>query len=254
VDDHAAQKKHMRPRRSKAIWLVLFVLAAICGLAGVILAGPPNYDAERAAMVARLRNAGISNQHVLAAMRNVPRHMFVPSASSVERARAYQEVDIPVHAGQVLYRPRVVALAIQMLEPKPGDKILSVGAGCGYCVAVMAEITPHVYAIDYRRDVVARAEARLDAIGYSSIEWKNTRACKGWRTQGPFDGILVMCAADSVPTELMAQVKEGGRIVIPIGRGPEQTLNCLHKTGGKLRTEVMTIPIRVDVMACQTQQ
>ncbi|MBN1461554.1 MAG: protein-L-isoaspartate O-methyltransferase, partial [Armatimonadetes bacterium] len=207
--------------------------------------------AERAAMVERLRGSGISNQYVLAAMRQVPRHLFVPSPSPVERARVYEETDVPAGGGQVLYRPRAIALAMQMLEPKPGDKILSVGAGCGHCIAVMAEISPHVYALDYRKDIVSRAEARLDAIGYSSVKWRNSEACKGWKEHAPFDAILVMCAADAVPAELMAQIKEGGRVVIPIGRGPEQTLNCLRKVGGRIRTEVVPMPIRVEVMACQ---
>ena len=231
----------------KGYWSVVLAIAVgFCQL-GVAHAGPPGYAAERADMVERLRKNGISNQYVLAAMHRVPRHLFVAPG---DRKRAYEEVKIPVVGGQALCRPHVIALATQMLDAKPGRKVLQVGTGCGYCTAVLCEITTQVYAIDLRRDVLRLAETRLRALGYSSVKWRNSKACQGWSKQGPFDAILVLCAADAVPEALVEQLKDGGRMVIPIGRGPEQTLTCLRKSEGRLRSEVV-MPIRVDLMACQ---
>lgn len=230
-------------------------ILAMIPLAGVALlalvpaaAGPPDYGDERASMVERLRNRGIDNQYVLVAMQRVPRHLFV---SPGDRNRAYEDLTIPVGSGQAIYEPYIVAIATQMLNPKPGSKILQVGAGCGYCTAVLCEITPHVYALDLRADIVRLAETRLKALGYSNVNWRNKRACEGWAEKGPFDAIIVTCATDAVPDALVKQLKDGGRLVIPVGHGPEQTLICLKKTGEKIRSEVI-MPIRVDMMVCQT--
>lgn len=228
-------------------WVVLVAAAAGLWQSSAVRAGPPDYATERAEMVARLREGGIDDQRVLAAMRQVPRHQFV---APPDRDRAYEEVNIPVGSGQALYAPRVVALAIQMLDLEPSHKVLQVGAGCGYCTAVLCEITQKVYTIDLRRDVLRVSQTRLRALGYSSIHWRNDRGCGGWEEHGPFDAILVLCAADTVPKELVEQLKDGGRMVIPVGTGPEQTLTCLRKSGGRLRSEVI-MPIRVELMICQ---
>jgi protein-L-isoaspartate(D-aspartate) O-methyltransferase len=198
-------------------------------------------------MVARLRKNGIGSQYVLAAMQRVKRHLFV---SRDNQARAYEEIDIPVGKEQALYRPQVVARAIEAVDPRPGSKILQVGAGCGYCTAVLCEITPKVYAVDVRPDVLRSTERRVRALGYSSVVWRNGKGCSGWEQHAPFDGILVLCAAETVPENLVKQLRDGGRLVIPVGRGPEQTLTCLRKSGERLRSEVI-MPIRVDMMACQ---
>lgn len=232
---------------AKRFWPVLFVVGGILGQGCVALAGPPDYAAERARMVDRLRRNGIASQHVLAAMHSVPRHLF---CSPGDRERAYDELTIPVGGGQALYQPQIVAQATQMLNLKPGRKVLQIGAGCGYCTAVLSEITQNVYAVDLRRDVLNPAKARLQALGYSSVTWKPGKACQGWSEHAPFDAILVTCAADAVPEALVKQLKDGGRMVIPVGRGPEQTLTCLVKSGGRLRSEVI-MPVRMDPMVCQ---
>ncbi len=210
--------------------------------------GPPDYGPERAAMVQRLRDSGITDKYVLAAMRRVPRHQFVETGY---RNRAYDETSIPVGKSEVLPSPKMVAQAMQMLSLKPGQKVLQVGAGCGYCTAVLCEITSKVFAMDNSKEARRRAETRLNSIGYMSVKWKNGKGCDGWAENGPYDAILVMCAADKVPEELIGQLKDGGRLVIPIGRGPEQTITCLSKTKGRLHSEAVLMPIRVDPMKCQ---
>lgn len=230
----------------KGLWpVVLAIAAGVCQVGAAHAAS--DYTTERAEMVERLRRNGIRSKHVLAAMQRVKRHLF---ASRDDQARAYEEIDIPVGKEQALYRPQVVARAIEMLDPRPGSRILQVGAGCGYCTAVLCEITSKVYVVDVRRDVLRVTERRLRALGYSSTVWRNAKGCSGWKQHAPFDAILVLCAADTVPKDLVQQLRDGGRLVIPVGRGPEQTLTCLRKSGGRLRSEVI-MPIRVDVMACQ---
>ena len=228
------------------LWPVFVALAACAGI-GTAFAGPPDYTTERAQMVDRLRRSGITDQHVLTAMRRTPRHLFCRPS---DRPRAYDDMTIPVGRGEALYEPLVVARATQELDLRPGRKVLQVGVGCGYCTAVLAEMTSNVYAIDTRLDLVRAGKARLSALGYSSIQWKSGKGCLGWSEFAPYDAIIVLCAAETIPPSLVNQLKDGGHMVIPVGTGPEQTLNCLSKVGGKLQNKAV-MPIRVDLMICR---
>jgi len=236
-----------RPRRS---WPILFAIAVVLGQWWAAQAGPPEYAAERADMVEKLRRSGITNRYVLAAMRRVPRHLFV---SRVDRPRAYDDISIPVGGGQSIRQPSIVAITMEKLELEPGHKILQVGTECAYCTAVLCDIPLHVYVVDLREEMVRLAKSRLDALSYSA-QWRTGMACRGWPDHGPYDAILVMCAANGVPDALVRQLKVGGRMVIPIGEGPEQTLECVTKSpDGKLRSEVIktSTPLRAQSMACQ---
>jgi protein-L-isoaspartate(D-aspartate) O-methyltransferase len=186
---------------------------------------------------------------VLAAMRRVPRHRFV---SPADRSRAYDDVSIPVGSGHSVRQPSLVALTIDKLDLKPHQKVLQVGTECAYCTAVLCDIPVRVYVVDLRGGSESLAKA-LDALGYS-VEWLTGNACRGWRAHKPYDAILVMCAANGVPDALVDQLKVGGRMVIPIGEGPEQTLQCVTKLReGKLRIEVLKppSPLRAPSMSCQ---
>ena len=234
---------------AKRFWPVLLIIVGIAAQGGTLCAAPPDYAAERAEMVARLRRNGITNEHVLAAMQKVPRHLFCAPG---DRKRAYDELSIPVGGGRALCEPLVIARAAQMLHLKPGRKVLEVGLGCGYCAAVLSEITQHVFAVDSRRDLVELTKARLQALGYSSVKLNSGKPCSESSQHGPFDAIFVTCAADTVPETLVEQLKAGGRMVIPVGRGPEQTLTCLVKSGGRLRSEAIML-VRVHLTVCQSQ-
>ena len=240
----------MRLTPAASAWCALLALWAGLGLAGIPSAGPPDYGAERAAMVDRLRAQGIRDERVLAAMGQVPRHVFVPLA---RRAQAYEDIEISVGSGRVLHRPYHVALASQLLELRPGEKVLQVGAGCGYRTAVLSEMTREVYVMDMSQQSIRLAQASVRNLGYSSVRWRTGRACRGWQEQAPYDAILVFCAAEQVPDALVKELADGGRMVVPIGSGPEQTLTCVRKTAGTLRAEVVTT-IRVPAMKCQSQR
>jgi len=226
----------------------MLVMAALSALVGSAQAAPPNYDAERAAMVVHLRKQSITNEGVLRAMGRVPRHSFVSTALL---PRAYLDVDLPMGRGQVMSRPYVTALMAQVLDPRPGSKILEVGTGSGYLSAVLAEITPNVYTIDMRTELARSAQVRLRSLEYGRVHVRGGDACHGWEQYAPFDGIVVNCAAEVVPEQLLAQLRDDGRLVIPIGHGPEQTLTCMRKSkSGKLRAETI-MTIRVSPMTCR---
>lgn len=237
--------------RAKRCSPLFFAIALLLGHVLCARAGQAGYVAERAEMVEKLRRSGVTNQEVLAAMSRVPRHEFVAPG---DEARAYQDVSIPVPGGQALPPPSVVAAALDKLDPEPGKKILQIGTECAYCTALLCEITKQVYVADCRPKALGLAKARIAVLGYSWAKWLKCDACKGWPEQGPYDAILVMCAADQVPDALMQQLKVRGHMVIPIGQGPEQTLQCLTKMpDGRQRAEIVKLPkpMRVDPMVCQ---
>jgi protein-L-isoaspartate(D-aspartate) O-methyltransferase len=239
----------MTPGSSKRRPGFLFLFLVGAGLLGFAMAAQNSeYASERAAMVQRLRTQGIRNERVLSSMSRVPRHRFVPERF---RAIAYEDEDIPVGDGVVLYRPHVIAIMAQVADPRPGARIMHVGTGPGYLTAVLAEITPGVYALDGRPGVREAAKRRLAELDYRSVRFEEGRACLGLPKEAPFDAIVCSCAAEHAPWALLSQLGEGGRLVIPIGRGPEQTLNCLRKTGGRFRAEAIPgVRIRVTPMSC----
>lgn len=213
-------------------------------------------------MVERLRGSGITSERVLAAMRRVPRHLFVAES---HHARAYDDVQLPGRASLPVARPYVLALAIQVLDLDADSKVLQVGAGCSYCVAVLCEITPHVHCIDFRPRTLASARDLLREVGYSSVSWKTGKGCTGWAENAPYDAILVTCAAQKLPHELLAQLGEGGRIVVPVGLGLEQTLEFVRMHANPPETDPRKAPrprrmtvtdLQVDVdaepMKCQS--
>ena len=178
---------------------------------------------ERAAMVERQlarpdRRAPITNKAVLDAMRAVPRHAFVPPNV---RSRAYDDTPLPIGHGQTISQPYIVALMTQLLElaPEAKPKVLEIGTGSGYQAAVLAHLTPDVYSIEIIDALARRADGDLQAQGYERVKRRSGDGYHGWAEKGPFDAIIVTCASGHLPPPLWAQLKPGGRIVIPIG-GP----------------------------------
>jgi protein-L-isoaspartate(D-aspartate) O-methyltransferase len=223
----------------------IFVLAFI-GFFGGIWGGAAwaveDYGAARQAMVhQQLEGRGLSDARVLAAMGRVPRHLFVPSGLA---SRAYGDYPLPIGGGQTISQPYIVALMTEWAQVRPGDKVLEVGTGSGYQAAVLAEITDRVFSIEIRPDLAREAAARLKSLGYSKVQVKSGDGYLGWPEEAPFDAILVTAAAPRVPPALAAQLKEGGRLVIPLG-DPDgaQTLVRLRRVKSELKEEER-LPVR----------
>jgi len=205
----------------------------------------------RQRMVAELASPdrGITNARVLAAMGRVPRHEFVP-----ERVRdeAYESRPLPIGYGQPISEPYVVAFMTEKIEPKPADRVLEIGTGSGYQAAVLAELTAEVYTIEIIQDLADRAAATLQRLGYTNVNARAGDGYKGWPEAAPFDAIIVTCAPEKVPQPLIDQLKEGGRMIIPIGSSQQQQLVLLCKHDGQLDRQAV-LPIHFVPMTGQAQ-
>jgi len=175
---------------------------------------------QRAEMVRRQIEArGVRSPTVLAALRAVPRHRFVPSGLVDE---AYTDRPLPIGEGQTISQPYIVALMTELLQLTPGDRVLEVGTGSGYQAAVLAAMGMEVYSIEIVERLGREAAARLGALGYGTVHLHIGDGYRGWPERAPFAGILVTAAPDHVPRPLLAQLAPGGRLVIPVGEGIQQ--------------------------------
>ena len=177
----------------------------------------------------QLVRRGLRDENVLAAMRSVPRHLFVPEPAAAD---AYADSPLPIGLGQTISQPYMVALMTALLEVDVRSRVLEIGAGSGYQSAVLAEVAGEVFAIERLAPLAERARATLARLGYANIRLAIGDGAKGWHEQAPFQGILVAAAADEVPPELLGQLADGGRLVIPVGRGRgEQVLTIIERAG-----------------------
>ena len=223
------------PRKTGLILWFFLVLAA-AGSLPAVCRETQDYSEARRVMVARqLKGRGIADPRVLAAMGQVPRHLFVPPALA---PRAYGDYPLPIGQEQTISQPYIVALMSQWAEVQPGDRVLEVGTGSGYQAAVLAELTDKVFSIEIKPELARSAAARLRELGYGQVRVKSGDGYLGWPEEAPFDAILVTAAAPKVPPALAAQLQEGGRLVIPLGEaGGSQTLVRLRKVKGELKEE-----------------
>lgn len=177
---------------------------------------------------------GINNPRVLEAMQSVPRHEFVPAQ---QIPQAYQDHPLPIGYGQTISQPYIVALMTEKLDLEPGDKVLEIGTGSGYQAAVLAEITDQVYTVEIIPELAERAAKTLQETGYTEVKTLDADGYYGWEEHAPYDAIVVTAAPDHVPRPLIQQLKDGGRLVIPVGPpGGYQTLWQLTKQGDDVTT------------------
>ena len=193
---------------------------------------------------------GITNVQVLAVMGKLPRHEFVPQNL---RYKAYSDHWFNIGYGQTISQPYVVAFMTEKLELKPTDRVLEIGTGSGYQAAVLAELTAKVYTIEIIKGLAIRAAATFQRLGYTNIYTRTGDGYKGWPEAAPFDAIIVTCAPEQVPQPLIDQLKDGGRMIIPVGPMLKQNLVLLRKHDGKLDQQAI-MPIRFVPMTGQAQR
>jgi protein-L-isoaspartate(D-aspartate) O-methyltransferase len=194
-----------------------------------------NYEKERSRMVdEQIVGRGVKDERVLAVMRKIPRHEFLPEGI---RGMAYNDSALPIGEGQTMSQPYMVALMTEFLGLKGTERVLEIGTGSGYQAAVLAELCQKVYTVERIKTVADKARATLDRLGYKSVAIKVFDGTYGWKEMAPFDAIIVTAGSPDIPAPLVEQLKEGGRMVIPVGDRYGQQLVTVVKTSEGVVTE-----------------
>jgi len=200
-----------------------------------------DWPEERAFMVQQLEAYGVADQRVLDAMAKVRRHVYIP-AGYRSRAAAYGDHPGPIGHGQTISQPYIVAYMTEKMQVRPGEKVLEIGTGSGYQAAVLAELGARVYSIEIVAPLAEHARSALRDEGYANVRVLTGDGYKGWPDHAPFDVIIVTCAPSDVPTALVEQLAEGGRMILPLG-ALNQRLVILRKTKGQAHMEE-DLPVR----------
>jgi protein-L-isoaspartate(D-aspartate) O-methyltransferase len=199
-----------------------------------------SFEESRQHMVDRqLAQRGITDERVLAAMRQVPRHRFVPEDMW---DMAYRDTPLPIGQGQTISQPYIVAYMTQMLHLSPEDRVLEIGTGSGYQVAILGRLAKQVYTVERVEELARRAEQILKEMGYDTIHFRIGDGGYGWPEAAPFDAIVVTAAAPEVPQPLVAQLADGGRLIAPVGPIGYQDLVRLHRRGEHVERETL-VPV-----------
>jgi protein-L-isoaspartate(D-aspartate) O-methyltransferase len=209
------------------------------------------FAAARARMVKeQVQRRGVKAPAVLAAMERVPRHLFVPEE---DRAGSYGDHPLPIGSGQTISQPYIVALMTELLGVGPGDRVLEIGTGSGYQAAVLSRVVAEVYTIEIVEPLGERARRTLADLGYGNVHVRVGDGYKGWPDKAPFDAILVTAAPPRIPEPLLAQLKPGGKMVLPVGSFHQDLLVLTKRADGSIeRREVL--PVRFVPMTGEAQK
>jgi protein-L-isoaspartate(D-aspartate) O-methyltransferase len=222
-----------------------FGLVSIALLCCILLMCEPSQAAEQFELQRRqmveyqLRDRGIDDERVLAAMSKVPRHQFIDSAW---RNSAYSDRPLPINYNQTISQPYIVAYMTQAAEISPNDKVLEIGTGCGYQAAVLAELAREIYSVEIIPQLAAHARQILSQLDYKNIEVKTGDGYQGWAEHAPYDAIVVTAAPEHIPQSLINQLAVNSKMVIPVGKW-YQELFVLTKTP-EATVQKKTIPVR----------
>jgi protein-L-isoaspartate(D-aspartate) O-methyltransferase len=229
----------LRDMNSKFIYLLvistflLFLANCTEGKKASELSPEGDFKPMRERMVeTQIKTRGVKDDRVLAAMLKVERHLFVPKELQTS---AYSDQPLPIGEGQTISQPYIVALMTELLDLKGDEKVLEVGTGSGYQAAILAELAKEVYTIEIVEKLASSSEKILLELGYKNIKVKAGDGYLGWPEAAPFDAIIVTCAPDHIPKPLLDQLKEGGRMVVPVG-AYTQELKKIVKRSGKIET------------------
>ena len=232
-------------------WIAAVAVLAACafcthGSAGLAV----DFDARRDRMVEdEIVRAGVTSPRVIRSMRETPRHEFVPLNV---RDRAYFDMALPIGWGQTISPPFIVAYMTESLEPEATDKVLEIGTGSGYQAAVLSPLVSEVYTIEIVKPLGQRAARTLKRLKYDNVFAKVGDGYQGWPEHAPFDKIIVTCSPEKVPPKLVEQLREGGRMLVPVGERYQQTLYAFTKQDGKL-TNSSLLPVLFVPMTGQAE-
>lgn len=226
-------------RQGKENYIPMKFILILCLL---LLDQSDDRKAEREKMVKdQIANRGINDPAILDAMRKVLRHRLVPEN---QKQDAYQDSPLPIGKGQTISQPFVVAYMTEMVKPEKGMKVLEIGTGSGYQAAVLAEIVDEVFTLEIIPELGQKAERDLKELGYDNIHVRIADGYNGWEEHAPFDAIVVTASPDHIPPSLISQLKEGGRMIIPIESGGlSQQLVLVEKIDGKIHKKNV-LPVR----------
>jgi protein-L-isoaspartate(D-aspartate) O-methyltransferase len=230
--------RKLKPRSSVGLYCLCFLFVASYSL----MLGPedsaPGEDPEtifreaRRTMIERdIARRGIKDQRLLKVMATLPRHLFVPEEM---RSSAYHDRPLPIGAGQTISQPYIVAFMTELLELKGGERVLEIGTGSGYQAAVLAALVEEVFSVEIRAELSARAERTLKQLGIQNVKLRVGNGFHGWAEEAPFDAIMITAAAPKIPSPLWNQLREGGVLIMPLGKeGHTQQLIRARKIGGR---------------------
>ena len=214
-------------------WLWLLALTACVACERATPTAADNFGVQRDRMVKeQIVARGITDSRVIAAMQKVPREKFVPARW---RSASYDDQPLPIGDDQTISQPYVVALMTEQLKPKTTDRVLEIGTGSGYQAAILAELVAQVYTVEIVDRLEKSARAVLQSLGYGNVETKVGDGYQGWSEHAPYDSIIVTCAPDHIPPALVEQLKETGRMIIPVGPELAQELYLVVKENGQMR-------------------
>jgi len=235
--------------RLTTAFLLLLALAA-CSPADPAEAAS-DLAAQRHRMVEQqIAARGITDPATLEAMRRVPRHEFLPLRL---RHEAYMDYPLPIGHGQTISQPYIVAFMTEAIRPQPGQKILEIGAGSGYQAAILADMGVDVYTVEIVEPLAEMARQTLERLGYDNAKVRHADGFQGWPEHAPFDAIMVTCAPDKIPPPLIEQLRDGGKMIIPVGGGMNQELLLLEKKGDRIEQQSV-LPVRFVPMTGEAQQ
>ena len=210
-------------------------------------------QAERDRMVSeQILARGISDPAVLHAMHTVPRHRFVPTGES---AQAYEDHPLPIGFGQTISQPYIVAFMTEALRLQPQESVLEIGTGSGYQAAILAQLVKHVWTIEIIPTLAERARLTFESLGISNITSRSGDGYNGWIQHAPFDAVMLTAAPDHVPQPLLDQLKEGGRLISPIGTHPQELILMIKTAHGfeqKVLLPVAFVPMTGDAQRSHT--
>lgn len=224
--------------------MILFAL-----LTTVTTAPGDDYREARDEMVNLIARRGVEDETILEAMRSFPRHELVPES---QRRFAYADRPLPIGEQQTISQPYIVAFMTEAAQVKKGDKVLEIGTGSGYQAAILALVGARVFSIEIIAELAARAQKDLARLGVQ-VEIRHGDGFRGWPEAAPFDAVIVTAAPERVPEPLLAQLKDGGRLVVPVGPSGDQTLEIHTRRGSEFRVE-RSFPVRFVPMTGEAER